>query len=444
MNALCALQKLAERNRFGIHPGLASIQAVLARMGNPERDLATVHLAGTNGKGATAAMVEAVLSAAGYRVGRYTSPHLCRINERFHLGGGEVADEALEAAASEALEAVEAVERAEDLRITFFEGLTATAFALFRRSGIRLAVMETGLGGRLDATNVVMPLVSVLTRIGLDHCDWLGKTIPEIAKEKAGIVKTGRPVVCGLMPEEARAVIASAASSLASPLVFAEEETTIRSSKRSLRGQVLKITTQSRTLPPISFPLAGAFQVENAMTAVTALEVVASCGIPIPDEAFVSGLSNVTWPGRFQLLRENPPLIVDGAHNPEGARALVDALASCGIRGKVAFIAGFCGDKDVLAHLRVMMSVTEKAWAVEIPNPRSLSAAETAGVMRMAGMESVEVASSLSAAVESATTWAASAGGVVVICGSLFLAGEALSLLHPSFCGERRDPSERL
>lgn len=199
------LNRIMERRRFGMRPGLDAMRAVLAELGNPQDALKCVHVAGTNGKGATCAILDAVLRAAGHRVARYTSPHLVSVNERFFLDGAPAPDAALAAVEGRVLDAVERAERAHGFQLTFFETLTALAFELFAEAKPDVVVLETGLGGRLDATNVIAsPLVSVITRIGLDHCDWLGATHAAIAEEKAGIVKPGRPVVCGAMPLAAR------------------------------------------------------------------------------------------------------------------------------------------------------------------------------------------------------------------------------------------------
>jgi dihydrofolate synthase/folylpolyglutamate synthase len=417
MAALDYLQKLAQRSRFGIKPGLETITALLDALDNPHNDIAAIHIAGTNGKGSVAAMCEAVLRCAGYNVGRYTSPHLVCLNERFMLNGVPVSDDSLEAVARAVENVADGVEQRLGCEITYFEALTAAAFLLFREKGIRLVVLETGLGGRWDATNVVVPLVSVITRIALDHCSWLGGTLAAVAFEKAGIIKTGRPVVCAAMPDEARAVIESA------------ETVEAGVSEAGLDGQTVRISTQARQLPPVRLPLAGAFQVENVCTAVAVMESVAACGLEIPEEACVKGLEGVSWPGRFQLAGSNPPLVVDGAHNPDGARALRQALKSCGIKSAVALVAGFCGDKDALSHLRELAPVVKSAWAVAIPNARSLTAGETAGIMRMAGIGAVTECGCLKQALDEARDWAVACGGTVVVCGSLFLAGEALRVL---------------
>ena len=439
------LQQLADRRRFGMRPGLESICAVLARLGNPERDVAAIHIAGTNGKGAVAALCESVLRAAGYPVARYTSPHLVRVNERFLINGEPADDAALASAAQEVETAVRAVESAQQIEATFFECLTAVAFVLFRRAGVKLAVLETGLGGRLDATNVVTPLVSVVTRIGLDHCDWLGDTVEKIAGEKAGIIKPGRPVVCAAMPDEARAVIAHAAAQRQSHFVDAAEAVSVTVTKSELSGQTLKIATQDRALPPVRLPLAGAFQAENVCTAVATLEAMTDCGLTIPDAAYVRGLESVCWPGRFQLASKDPSVIVDGAHNPEGARALRQALKSCKVKAPIGLVAGFCGDKDALEHVRSLAPVVKRAWGVAVPNPRSLTADQTVGVMRMAGIDNATACANLKEALDQSRAWARTSDGVVVVCGSLFLAGAALVALDafPWPC-DRRDMNELL
>ncbi len=424
------LERLYARRRFGMRPGLETMQALLARLGNPEAGLAVVHVAGTNGKGSVTACVAEVLTAAGLRVGRYTSPHLLRFHERFWLDGRPVDDAALSAAAAEIEAAALAVEQAGGSAPTFFECATAIAFVLFRSAGIRLAVIETGLGGRMDATNVLTPLVSVITRIGLDHCEQLGNTIEAIAAEKAGIVKPGRPVVCGAMPDEARAVIRQAATAHDCVWVDAAEEVNVTATVAALDGLTVRIATSSHDLGKVRTPLVGAYQIENIATAVAALETVATeLQVTLEDVAFREGLGRVCWPGRFQLAVREPPVIVDGAHNPDGAAALRESLRRTKFRGPVALVAGFCDDKDTLGFLRVMASSVRRAWAVPVPSPRSRLAKATADLMHAAGVAQVETAE-VSAALDAAQAWAREEKGLVLVCGSLFLVGQALELLH--------------
>lgn len=437
------LEQLAARRKFGMKPGLDTINAVLEALGHPEQNLAAVHIAGTNGKGSVAAMCESVLRAAGYAVGRYTSPHLVSINERFLVRGEQATDKMLEDAANEVDAAIATL--GGSLEITYFEYLTAMMFVLFRKEKISLAVIETGLGGRLDATNVVTPLVAVITRIGLDHCDWLGDTYEKIAAEKAGIIKPGRPVVCAAMPEDARRVIQETAVKQQALFIDACESVTVAATKKTLDGQTLKIETPELTLPPIRLPLAGAFQLENISTTVATLQVL-SQALEIPEAAYKAGLESVRWPGRFQLVQDQPPIIVDGAHNPDGADALVATLKSLIKKQPIAFIAGFCGDKDVAAYLHRIAPLAACAYAVPVRNPRTLTPGQTLGQMNIAGLREAIDCETLDDALARAAAWATENSGVVVVCGSLFLAGEALQHFHalPGTAPCRADLSEQL
>lgn len=375
---------------FGMKPGLDSIRKVCAALGDPQDALKIVHVAGTNGKGATCALVESALRAAGLRTGRYTSPHLVSLTERFMLNGSPVGEQMLD-------EVYASVPDAEGL--TYFELLTAIAFELYRRERVDCLVLETGLGGRLDATNVAArPEVCVITRIGLDHCDWLGGTLREIAAEKGGIIKPGVPVVLGAMPNEARETLERIAAERGAPCIYAPEEV-------------------PESDIPEGFALGGKFNRENALTALAALKVLG-----VDRKAVKEGFASVFWPGRFQkIVRDGRRFIVDGAHNPPAMRALVDSLKAEDEDGFAvrAVICGFCGDKDVDANLSLLREVAECGMAVPIRNPRSLGADATARKMREAGFADVRPCESLAEALDSAPDG-------TVVCGSLFLAGETL------------------
>ena len=439
-------------------PGLDAIARLLHALGDPHLRVRAVHVAGTNGKGAVCAMVDSCLRAAGLRTFRYTSPHLVRINERFMLDGAPAADSVLDEAAAEVERAASAVPD-----LTFFEALTAVAFLVADTSGVDVAVLETGLGGRLDATNVCSSVATAITRIGLDHCDWLGDTVEKIAAEKAGIVKTGVPVVLGRNVPEVVEIVKGKAAELGSPFVYAPD------------------AADERDLPP-GFALGGSFNRENAVTALALMKA-----LPAdlrPDGAAIGrGLADVVWPGRFQRVGR---FIVDGAHNPPAAQALVSALAQSPnpiisqshnpkipqfhnsplphppiaqspnpiipqshnsiisqfhnfpIPTPLTLIAGFCGDKDVREVLRILKPVVGRAIAVRTNNPRSLPAEELAAMMREEGIAAV-AAASLPEAI------AMSGDDPTLICGSLFLAGEALVALgaYP-YSADRFDPSEQL
>ena len=407
------LAELAARRRFGMKPGLRSMRSLCAALGDPQRRLRAIHVAGTNGKGAVCAILDACLLAAGRTTGRYTSPHLLAINERFCLDGAPIDDKPLEAIAERVFRAIRELapdSRGQTPEITYFEALTAVAFLLFADRRPDWTILECGLGGRLDATNVCEPALCVITRIGLDHCDWLGDTAEAIASEKAGIVKPGVPVVLGRNEPSVRAVVEARAAALGAPFHYAPDDA-------------------DESEIPADFTLTGRFNRENAVTALAALKVLkAPC--------LATGFANVTWPGRFQRVGN---FIVDGAHNPPAAEALVAALREAGTADRsLILVAGFCGDKDADCVLRILAPVVRCAFAVHTGNPRSLSAAETAARMRRVGMDA--------APLESVGAAIATAGNSqTLVCGSLFLAGLALKELNafpwPSM---RRDPAELL
>ena len=390
------LDRLAARRRFGMRPSLDAIRGVCAALGDPQKNLRAIHVAGTNGKGAVCAMIEACLRSCGLRACRYTSPHLVRINERFFVDGKPVDDATLESAADKVFHA----DSDTNSQLTFFEALTAVAFIAFSETKCDYAVLETGLGGRLDATNICVPEICVITKIGLDHCDWLGDTVEKIAAEKAGIIKKGVPIVLGKNDPEVIAVIKARASEVGAPVFYAPD-----------------MADESEI--PDGFSLEGAFNRENAVTALAALKVL--------KKGSRDGLSNVVWPGRFQRVGR---FIIDGAHNPPAARALAAALRKYApFAGSVpTLIAGFCGDKDVDETLRILAPLVGKGIAVRTNNPRSLDPEELAQKMEAAGIPAISC-DSIHLALEKMGSVPSGSGVDTLICGSLFLAGEALAEL---------------
>ena len=400
------LDRLAARRRFGMRPSLDAIRGTCAALGDPQKNLRAIHVAGTNGKGAVCAMVDACLRADGLRIGRYTSPHLVRINERFVLDGNPVPDDKLEKSSKIVENAIsrwgQILEKRglSPIEVTFFEALTAVAFVLYADEALDYAVLETGLGGRLDATNICVPEICIITKIGLDHCDWLGDTVEKIAAEKAGIIKKGVPVVLGKNDPEVVAVVKARASEVGAPFFYAPD-----------------MADESEI--PDGFSLEGAFNRENAVTALAALKVL--------KKGSRDGLSNVVWPGRFQRVGR---FIIDGAHNPPAARALAAALSKYApFAGSVpTLIAGFCGDKDVDETLRILAPLVGKGIAVRTNNPRSLAPEELARKMESAGIPAISC-DSIHLALEKMGSVPSGSGADALICGSLFLAGEALAEL---------------
>ncbi|MDA3926718.1 MAG: bifunctional folylpolyglutamate synthase/dihydrofolate synthase [Kiritimatiellae bacterium] len=423
-------------------PGLEKIRLLLDRLDNPQHTFAAVHIAGTNGKGSVAAICDSVLCAAGYPVGRYTSPHLNSINERFLINGAAVQDQTLIAAAETVMKEIEILEKNKDIQITFFEAMTAIAFLLFRDAGMKLVVLETGLGGCLDATNVVEPLISVITRVGIDHSEWLGDTIEKIASEKGGIIKPGRPVVVAENSVEVMAVLGNYAQRCNAPLISAVERVSLTRVSGDLSSQIIKVATDSRELPKIETPMSARFDLENSMAAICALEVLHDLGVVISDEAFVKGFSQVQWKGRFQKVCNKPVVILDGAHNPDAASALRLSLKQCGIKDHVYLVAGFCGEKNAIDFLKKMQALIKSGYAVAIDNPRSLKAGEVGALMRSSGIRDVAESASVKEAVENAMQCAREDGGTVLVTGSLFLVAEVLELFEGGESGQGRRLNE--
>lgn len=386
------LERLSSSRRFGMKCTLENVSAALASLGDPQKSVRALHIAGTNGKGAVAAMTDAVLRRVGRgRIARYTSPHLVCVNERFFIDGEMASDDDLALAGEKLL----SCGAARDL--TYFEILTAVAFLLFKEKRVDLAVLECGLGGRFDATNVCSPQACVITNVGLDHCAWLGESVGQIAAEKAGIIKPGVPVVLGENPPEVVSVVAARAKELASPFIYAPDAV-------------------SRFDVPETLSLKGRFNRDNAVTALAALSVL---GVDIKSQAVKEALADVVWPGRFHETRDG--FIIDGAHNPPAARALAASLGE----EKVDLVAGFCADKNVADVLGFLAPRVVDAFAVATTNERSMSASDTAGMMTRAGM-AARACASLDEALSLARERRKATGRRTLVCGSLFLAGEAL------------------
>ncbi|MBT8043250.1 MAG: bifunctional folylpolyglutamate synthase/dihydrofolate synthase, partial [Pontiella sp.] len=366
-----AAKALFARTTQGIKPGLEVITALLAALDNPYRQFGVIHVAGTNGKGSVCAMLESVLRASGFKTGLYTSPHLIDFSERFRINGAPIPEDKLE----QYIESVEAASNALSCRpATFFEISTAIAFQYFADEAVDIAIIETGMGGRWDATNVVIPLVSVITRIDIDHADYLGDTIEEIATEKAGIIKPGRPAVSAPQSSEAMAVLRGAGE----PIISTADAVSVI---KVGEPQKLKIETPARNLPPIHLPLLGECQRENCAVAVAALEILSDL-IDFEPE-FKKGLEAVKWEGRFQCLHADPLMILDGAHNPSAARALIKTLKENHAGHQVGCIMGFLEDKDSVGFLRRIKPAVSKAWTVSIDAQRGILAEQAADQCRV-------------------------------------------------------------
>ncbi len=400
----------------GIKLGLSQITTLLDRLGRPERAFRTITVAGTNGKGSVTALIDAGLRAAGVRTGRYTSPHLCAIEERIVINGLAVTPARFDALAERIRDAAGALADPP----SFFEATTALALLAFREAGVETAVLEVGLGGRLDATNAVDAGVAVITTIDFDHQEYLGHTLPAIAAEKAGIIKPGALVVAAPQPAEAARVLADTATRQQATLLWSDEGVRVDATVDA-RGSLLRLTTPVRDYGAVHLALPGRHQIGNAVVAVRALEALSARGWPaVPATAIREALATVVWPARLEWLQyHGVDVLIDGAHNPAGARALASFLQEVGM-APVTCVVGVMRDKAVRDMLEALAPVTARWIATTAPSPRALAAEPLAEACRAAAAgRDVSAVPDPIAALDRACA----AGGPVVVAGSLYLAG---------------------
>jgi dihydrofolate synthase/folylpolyglutamate synthase len=393
----------------GLHPlairfGLERMQRALDALGHPERAYDVLHVAGTNGKGSTCAMAAAALRAAGHRVGLYTSPHLVRFNERIEVDGLPIADAALAAIVDEIRRACPWHEAGgEGDRLTYFEFATLIGFLHMAREGARVAVVEVGLGGRYDATNVVVPRVAAVARIGLDHTQLLGDTVEQIAFEKAGVFKAGVPaVVHASQPPGALETLRAEALRRGAPFVLASGDW------------------------PGPVALAGPHQRGNAGLAAAALRALGRAGVAVPEEAIARGIATARWPGR---LEEVGGVLLDGAHNPDGAAALAAALRALHPGRPVELVFGVLSDKDHAGMLTALAGAARRVHVVAPVTPRARPAGDVRALAASLGIDADAHASTAEAI--GCARRAAADGALVCVAGSLYLVGEARALLSP-------------
>lgn len=414
-----ALALLDARARFGARYGLDTTLGMLAALGDPHRGLKVVHVAGTNGKGSVSALVAAALQAAGHRTGLYTSPHLVRFHERIRVDGRDVSGEELARAMDALRPALEKHPEA-----TYFEVATVLALLHFSRVGVEVAVLETGLGGRLDATNVFpKPLVTVVTNVSLEHTEVLGSTEEAIAKEKGGIVKPGVPLVTGATGEALDA-LRGIAFEQGAPLRVLGELFIPVPDHTDAQGQTFEVSGL-REHPPLRIPFPGEHQLENAALAVAALDAVHEAGVPVPVEAVAAGFPQARWPGRLQRVPGSPALLLDGAHNPAGMRALAAHLQAEGLKPVAVF--GALADKDWAQMVEILAPHLKDAIVTRVPSSRALEPQEAARMFSQMGLFGM-VVDDPAHAVRTAKG-VAGPDGLVLVTGSLYLVGDVLARL---------------
>lgn len=412
-----ARSALFDLELFGIKLGLDQIRGLIAALDHPDRAFRSVVVAGTNGKGSVTAMIERGLRAAGYRTGRYTSPHLVHLEERIAVDGAAIAPEELERLAARVLDAA----RALPAPPTFFEATTAMALDAFRAAAVDVAVLEVGLGGRLDATNAVASVAEVITMIGFDHQQHLGHTIEAIAREKAGIIKPGTIVVLAANPPEVDRIVADAAAAAGAAFVRADAGTSVHAAMRDGRA-ILDLATPAATYDGVRLALAGRHQIANAITAVRLLEAIAAAGlVRMPAGAIRTALEDVVWPARLELRRRGAvDVLIDGAHNAAGARALAAHLAETYGR-PLPIVLGLMQDKDAAAIVAALAPVAAVFVCTAAASPR---AATPDGLAAVAARVAPDVAVRVSRDPMDAVDAAAAIGSPVVVAGSLYLAGQ--------------------
>ena len=402
--------------RFGVHLGLERIHRLLGNLGNPHLSVPIIHVAGTNGKGSVCAYLSSVLTEAGYRVGRYTSPHLVEWNERICLNGQPIASEKLQQLLLHVQDAIET----DTETPTQFEVFTAAAWLYFAQEKVDIAVIEVGLGGRLDATNVCdRPLVSIITSISREHWQQLGPTVADIAREKAGILKSGCPAVIGVVPPEAQAVIASRIAQLDCPAMWVQPARSIKQGWAEYPGNE-EINVKSVEYP---LPLPGEVQLNNSALAIAALQILSQQGWNIAEDAIVMGMAKTTWRGRLQWTSwKNRPLLIDGAHNPAAALALRHYVDTYGV--SVTWVMGMLSTKEHDEIFKALLRKGDRLYLVPVPDRSSAQPEDLASLARTICPELavIETYPDLFTGLDAAIS-KSSPEHLLVLCGSLYLLG---------------------
>jgi dihydrofolate synthase/folylpolyglutamate synthase len=413
---------LASRTQFGVKFGLETTRALCEALGHPERGYPSLLVAGTNGKGSVVAYTDAVLRASGLRVGRYTSPHLLRVHERLVVGGREITERQLEGAVGRVRRAAEALllEGRIPAHPTYFETLTVAAFEHFRSQRVDVAVLEVGMGGRLDATNVVEPLASAIVTLAKDHEAYLGTTLAAIAREKAGVLRRGRPTILGALPEPALRAIRAEASVQGARLVTAHG-----GSRFEEAGGALTLRTPGHVYEGLR-PLPGAHQKDNLLVAIRLLELAHEAGLKVKLGAVPEGVLKTRWRGRLEWIPGDPPLLLDGAHNPAAAEALA---AHLGPLRPFVLVFGVMRDKDVP---RLASSLFPLAEDLILTQPQVKRAASPREIVARVGALAKGAILEPQPRAALARARLISEGRLVVVAGSLYLVGAVLALLRRS------------
>ncbi len=421
-----AIEYIYNLNKYGIKLGLKNITCLLSLFGNPHLKIKVIHVAGTNGKGSASAIIHSILKNAGYKVGLYTSPHLVSFQERMIINGEYIDPGEIINLLEKMKPAINKVAQTDGCQHpTFFEVITAMAFIYFYEKKVDFAVMEVGLGGRMDATNICQPLVSVITHIDFDHMDRLGNTLAEIAGEKGAIIKQNAPVVSAEQLPEAQDVIKKIAREKNAPLYIYGKEVKANLNCSQLKGNYFDYKGISNEIYNLFVPLAGDFQVENTSLAIATIELLKDKGFVITKDDIIKGVANSKWPGRFEIVREKPLVILDGAHNPNGVKQFIKNLKRLIPNKKIIAVLGVFQDKDYAAIMKSIILQVNQVILTMADNPRATPTAVLAEVVRQYIndeniIETKDVATAINMAFQIAQE-----DDVICVTGSLYTVGEA-------------------
>jgi dihydrofolate synthase/folylpolyglutamate synthase len=406
---------------------LRRMEKLLQSLGSPHLGTRTVHIAGTKGKGSTAAMISQTLIAAGYRTGLFTSPHLHTLRERIRIDGAMISEADFAALVTELKPIVESANKQAAFgELTTFEILTAVVFAYFKKNRVDFQVLEVGLGGRLDATNVVKPDICIITSLSLDHTEILGDSVAKIAAEKAGIIKPGCIVVNAPQVDEAAQVIKQVCHQQRADLIQLGQDVTWHKTSGDLHGQTLTVFTKSGHYD-LTIPLLGNHQLENAATAVAATEALVSLGTSISSQNIAQGLSQVSWPGRLQILNREPTVVVDGAHNAYSMSKLVEAVKEYFDYKRCFVIFGTSCDKDISGMVQELESLSNHIIITSSSHPRAASISLLAEKFNRPGVKAMTVGNVMGALSKALSS--AKKTDLILITGSLFVVAEAIDYI---------------
>ena len=423
-----------EKGMLGLDPNIARMADLMDVLGSPQKSYPSIHVAGTNGKTSTTRIIDAILRAFGLRTGRYTSPDLSNVRERIALDGEPISVERFEQTYDEIAPFLGFVDSRHDHRVTYFEALTAMGLAAFADAPVDVAVVEVGLGGRWDATNVLAADTCVITPIGLDHVEILGDTLASVAGEKVGIVHEGARVISGVQALEAAEVIVRRVAEVGAELAVEGVHFGVAERQVALGGQSLTVQGIAGTYDDLFLPLHGAHQASNAACAIAAVETfLGGASAALDVDAVREGLLAADSPGRLEVVRRSPTILLDGAHNPDGVQALAAALEEAFAFDYLVGVVGILADKDAVAMLSALEPLLNDVVVTSNHSPRALSADELAdAAIRVFGADRVHRAPTLLDAVDTAVALAdrdPSASSGVVVTGSLYTVGEARTLL---------------